>query len=52
MDVQLEEEIYISGRSQGKGRITMRYYGNCGEPGYNIYIYKKDKKMFNIYSSD
>ncbi len=52
MDIQLEEEIRISGRSQGGGRTTVRCYGNCGEPGYNVRICKKDEEMFNVYSSD
>ncbi len=52
MDIQLEEEIYTNGRSQGEGCITIRRYSNCSEPGYNAYIYKKDEKMSNVYSSD
>ncbi len=50
--MQLEEEMYISGRGRGRGRIIMRCCGNCGEFGYNIRICKKDKEMFNVYSSD
>ena len=52
MDAQLEEEIYTNGRNRGGGRITMRRCGNYSELGYNIYIYKKDKEMSNVYSSD
>ncbi len=52
VDVQLEEEMCMSGRGQGEGRTTVRRCGNCGEPGHNICIYKKDKKMSNVYSSD
>ncbi len=52
MDTQLEEEIHARGCSRGGGRITMRHYGNCGKPGYNTHICKKDEEMSNIYSSD
>ena len=50
MDMQLEKEIYINGRSRGEGRTTIRRCDNCSEPGYNIYICKKDKEMSNVYS--
>ena len=50
--MQLKEEMRINGRGRGGGRITMWRYGNYNELGYNIYIYKKDEEMFNIYSSD
>ena len=50
--MQLEEEMYTSGRSRGGGRITMRRYNNCNEPRYNTYTYKKDEEMSNIYNSD
>ncbi len=52
MDTQLEKEIHASDCSRGGGRTTMRRYGNCGEPRYNTRIYKKNKEMSNIYSSD
>ncbi len=52
MDVQLEEEIYTNGCSQGEDRTIIWCYGNYGESGYNIYIYKKNEEIFNIYSSD
>ncbi len=52
VDTQLEEEMYTNGRGQNGGRTTMRCYSNCNEPGYNTCICKKDKEMFNIYSSD
>ncbi len=52
IDTQLKEEIYTSGRSRGGGRTIMRRCSNCGEPGYNIHIYKKDEEMFNVYSFD
>ncbi len=48
MDMQLEEEMCTSGRSQDGSRTTMRRCGNCGEPGYKVRIYKKDEEMFNI----
>ena len=50
--MQLKEEIYINGCSRGGGRTTIWRYGNCGEPGYNEYICKKDEEMFNVYSSE
>jgi len=52
VDTQLEKEIYTNDRNRGKGRTTIRRYGNCSELGYNIYIYKKDEEMSNIYNSD
>ncbi len=42
----------MNGRSQDGGRIIVQRYGNCGEPGYNACIYKKDEKMSNVYSSN
>ncbi len=50
--MQLEKEMRTSGRSRGGDRTTIRYYGNCNEPRYNIRICKKDKEMSNIYRSD
>ncbi len=50
MNMQLEEEMCTNSRGQSGGRITMRHYSNCGEPGHNTHIYKKDKEMSNIYS--
>ncbi len=50
--MQLEEEMYINGRSRSKGYTTIRRYDNCNEPRYNTRIYKKDEEMSNIYSSD
>ena len=44
--------MYANGYNRGGGHTTIRYCGNCNEPRYNIYIYKKDEEMFNIYSSD
>jgi len=52
MDTQLEEEIYINSRSRNEGRMIVRRCGNCGEPGYNARICKKDEEISNIYSSD
>jgi len=52
VDIQLKEEMYMSGRSRGGGRTTMRRYNNCGEPGYNTCICKKDEEMSNVYSSE
>jgi len=50
--MQLEEEMYMIGRSQGGGRTTVRRYGNYGKPGHNTRIYKKNEEMSNVYSSD
>ncbi len=50
--MQLEEEMCMNGRSRNKDRMTVRRCGNCGEPGYNTRIYKKNEEMSNIYSSD
>ena len=52
MDVQLEEEMYISSRGWNEGRTIVRRCGNYGEPGHNTRICKKDEEMFNVYSSD
>ncbi len=52
MDMQLEEEMRINGCSRGGGCTTMWRCGNCGEPRYNMHIYKKDEEMFNVYSSE
>ena len=52
VDVQLEEEMHINSCGRGGGRTTMRCYGNCSEPGYNMRIYKKNEEMSNVYSSD
>ena len=52
MDMQLEEEMCISGCSRGRGCTTIWCYSNCGELKYNIRIYKKDEEMFNVYSSE
>ncbi len=52
MDIQLEEEIYMNSCSRNRGHMTIRRYSNCGEPGYNTYICKKDEEISNIYSSD
>ncbi len=51
MDIQLEEEIRMNGRSRGGGCTTMRRYSNCNEPGYNARTCKKDEEMSNVYSS-
>jgi len=50
MNIQLEKEMYINSRSRDESRMTIRCCGNCGELGYNICIYKKNKEIFNIYS--
>ncbi len=50
--MQLEEEIRINSCSRGGGCTIVRRYSNCSEPGYNIYIYKKDEEMSNVYSFD
>ncbi len=50
--MQLEEKIYTNGRSQDGSRTIVRRCSNCGEPGHNTCIYKKDEEMSNIYSSD
>ncbi len=52
MDIQLEKEMRTNGRSQGESYITMRRYGNYGEPGYNTRTYKKDEEISNIYNSN
>ncbi len=52
MDIQLEGEMYMSGRGQSGGRIIVQCYGNCNKPGHNTCICKKDEEMFNVYSSD
>jgi len=52
VDVQLTEEMYVSGRDQGGSCTTMRRCSNCNEPGYNACIYKKDREMSNVYNSD
>ncbi len=52
MDTQLKEEIYMNDRSRNEGRTTMRRYGNCNEPGYNMCICKKNEEMSNVYSSE
>ncbi len=41
----------MSGRNRGKGCMTMRCCDNCGEPGYNVRICKKDEEISNVYSS-
>ncbi len=41
----------MNSRSRGGGCTTMRRYNNCGEPGYNACIYKKNEEMSNVYSS-
>ena len=50
--MQLEEEMRINGRGQGRGCIIVRCYGNYNESGYNVCICKKDEEMSNIYSFD
>ncbi len=52
MDVQLEEEIRANGCNRSGSRTIIQRYGNCGEPGHNAYICKKDEEMSNVYSSD
>ncbi len=52
IDIQLKEEMRTNSRNQGGGCTTVRHCGNCNEPGYNARIYRKDKEMSNIYSSD
>jgi len=52
VDIQLREEMRMSGCNQDGGRTIMRCCGNCGELGYNMRICKKDEEMFNVYSSD
>ncbi len=37
--------------SQSEGYMIIRRYSNCGEPGYNTRIYKKDEEMSNVYNS-
>ncbi len=51
MDIQLEEEMYINDHSRNKSRTTIQHYSNYNELRYNVHIYKKDKEIFNIYSS-
>ncbi len=52
MDAQLEEEMRTSDGSRGGGRTIVLRCGNCGEPGHNIRICKKDEEMSNVYSID
>jgi len=42
----------MNSRNRDGGCITIRRYSNCGEPGYNAYIYKKDEEMSNVYISE
>ncbi len=42
----------MSDRNQGGGRTIVRCYSNYSEPGYNIYICKKDKEISNVYNSN
>jgi len=39
-----------NGCGQGGGCTTMRCCDNCGKPGYNVCICKKDEEMFNVYN--
>ncbi len=50
--MQLEKEMCMNGCNRNKGRTTVQRYDNCGEPGYNARICKKDEEMSNVYSSD
>ena len=52
MNIQLKEEMRMNGHGQDEGRTIMRRYNNCGEPGYNIRICKKNKEISNVYSFD
>ncbi len=52
VDIQLEEEIYISGRSQSGGYTTIQCCSNYSEPGYNTRTCKKDEEISNVYNSD
>ena len=52
MDIQLKEEMHMNGRGRGGGRTTIRRCSNCGEPGYNACICKKDEEISNVYSFD
>ena len=45
MDIQLEEEMYISNCGRGRGCTIIRRCGNCGEPRYNVRIYKKNEEL-------
>ena len=50
IDMQLKEEMRMSGCSRSGGCIIMRRCNNYGKPGYNMYICKKDEEMSNVYS--
>ena len=52
MDTQLEKEMRMNGRSRGGGRTTMRRCSNYSKPRHNVYIYKKDEEISNVYSSE
>src|SRR6266699_2272738 len=52
IDTQLEEKIYISGRSRGGDRTIIQCCGNCNEPKYNTRTCKKDKEISNVYNSE
>ncbi len=41
----------INSCNRSRGYMTIRRCGNCGEPGHNARIYKKDEEMSNVYSS-
>ena len=51
VDIQLEKEMYMSDRNRDGGRMIIRRYNNCSEPGYNACICKKNEEMSNVYSS-
>ncbi len=50
VDVQLKEEIYMSGCNRDRDCTIIRHCSNYNEFKYNARICKKDEEMSNVYS--
>jgi len=42
--------MYINNDCRQRDQTTIQHYNDRNKPGYNIYIYKNDKEMINIYN--
>ncbi len=42
--------MHINDDYRQKDRTTMQHYSDRNKPGYNIYIYRNDEEITNVYS--
>ncbi len=44
--------MYINDGRRQRVQMTIRHYNDYRKPGNNMYIYRNDEDMTNIYDSD